>query len=134
MACKLGLLDQIALPDTLPAQQALANTITYAQAAEHAGFYHFQVAEHHYSKEWALQCAGGACQLAAVLKQNTIVFESYAELQQREVTMVYLQSEKDNEAGYPLFDWLVPTQQPLYFLETASRIAIDLLCEAGKIQ
>ncbi|AQS41023.1 MAG: Group-1 luciferase family oxidoreductase [Candidatus Tokpelaia hoelldobleri] len=53
MAYKLSLLDKIALSDTLPAQQALANTITYAQAAERAGFHRFWVAEHHHSKDWA---------------------------------------------------------------------------------
>jgi len=53
MAYKLSLLDKISLSDSLPAREALANTITYAQAADRAGFHRFWVAEHHYSKEWA---------------------------------------------------------------------------------
>ncbi|MCA1408456.1 hypothetical protein I6F26_24345 [Ensifer sp. IC3342] len=70
--------------------------------------------------------------LACVLKRDAIVFESYAELQQRDAAAVYLRPVS-NQTVYPLFGWLAPAQQPLCFVEVGCD-TLKLLCEAGGVQ
>lgn len=53
MVYKLSLLDKSPIVNGGTAETALANTVAYAQAAEHAGFQRFWIAEHHHADDLA---------------------------------------------------------------------------------
>jgi luciferase family oxidoreductase group 1 len=53
MPYQLSLLDKSPVAQTGSAETALANTVSYAQAAEQAGYKRFWVAEHHHADELA---------------------------------------------------------------------------------
>ncbi len=69
--------------------------------------------------------------LAVIQPNGHMVFESYAELRQREVQAIYLSSDENSFARYPLFNWLIPVQQPLCFVEAGNAPFAELLNKTG---
>ena len=68
----------------------------------------------------------------AVIKPNgPLVFESYAELRQRDVKAICLSSGKNSCARYPLFEWLIPAQQPLCYVEAGKPAYAERLNNTG---
>lgn len=55
--------------------------------------------------------------LAVIQANGQIVFESKIELRQRDVKAICLSSDENSCALYPLFEWLIPAQQPLCYVE-----------------
>lgn len=69
--------------------------------------------------------------LAVIQPGGGIVFESYAELRQREVHAICLAPDSHLSERYSLFDWLIPARQPLCFVEDGDADFSVLLKKAG---
>lgn len=69
----------------------------------------------------------------AVVGRSSIVFESFAELQSRDVVAVRLSRDVANATPAVMFGWLADTRQPLCFVDRTASDPVDLIAQVGGV-